>query len=95
MVHDFTVFPLRSHGAGAAVAGVAAHVCSREAQLLADKVHQQQPGLGRNFALRAVDLELDQFLLCHAANPPLLLLPARSAARASARLVSSLIRPVL
>src|SRR5580765_7423836 len=93
-------FSIQEHGAGAAIARIAAHMCSCKPELFTNKMHQQEPWFCSGLALFAVDLQADQFLFRHCALSSVLpvgncYLPARSAARVSARLVSSLMRPVL
>ena len=52
--------PVELHGAGAAVAGVAADVRAGQVEVVADEVHQQPPGRDLALVGRAVDLDRDR-----------------------------------
>ena len=53
----FTSVPSRMHGAGAAVAGVAADVRPGQVEVVAEEVDEQPPRLDLALVGRAVDLD--------------------------------------
>src|SRR5690349_9724531 len=77
------------HGAGAAVAGVAAHVGPGHAEILADEVHEQKARFDFGLAHRAVDGHAD-LVHRHGQFPPARWTALRSARPVRTRAISFL-----
>src|SRR5215469_7698566 len=87
---------IQYNGAGAAVAGVAADVSTRQSQYFTNEVDQQKPGLHFPLSLAAIHFDTNQLFLSHTLSTESeLYLLARSAARVRARAASSFTRPFL
>src|SRR5215467_9821176 len=92
----FDSFVVQDHGNPVTIGRIATHVCASQPQRLANEVHQQEARFNGNFSIAAVDRNFYKLLVRHNSNPSdLQFLPARSRARVSARMVSSLTRPRL